>query len=115
MVITSYIVNSIKSGILDPVSNIKRNSSTITLEPPFSLDLTNADPDIAYCVEVYNITCGKIDPVFADCSVVDNEITCPCEPSFIYELLVTPRSNVDRAMNGTLLAVRGNHYYYVCA
>ena len=106
--------NCIKLGILDPVNNIKQNNSTITWEPPLSLDLTNADPDIAYCVEVYNITCEKIDPVFADCNVVDNEITCPCEPSFIYKLLVTPRSNVNQAMNGTLLAVRGNYYYYAC-
>ena len=46
--------------------NIKRNFSTISWEPPFSLDLTNTDPNIIYCVEVYNITCGETDRVFVD-------------------------------------------------
>ena len=101
-------------GILDPVSDIKRNGSIISWEPPFSLNLTNADPDIAYCVEVYNVTCGESDPVFMDCNVVDNNmVNCLiCELSYIYKVLVIPRSNVDQATNGTPLAVRGKILYY---
>ena len=94
------------------MSNINRNGSTITWDTPFSLNLTGVDPDIVYCVEVYNITCGEIDPVFVDCSVVDNIITCFCELSFIYEVQVTPRSNVNRTMNGTVLAITGNNNHY---
>ena len=97
-------------GILDPVSKITRNGSIITWEPPFSLNLTNADPDIAYCVEVFNVTCGESNPVFMNCNVADsnNMVNCLiCELSFIYEVLVIPRSNVDQATNGTPLAVRG--------
>lgn len=96
-----------KLGILAPVSNIKRNGSTITWDAPFSLDLTGVDPDIVYCVEVYNITCGEINPVLKDCNVVDNIVTCSCEPYFIYEVAINPRSNINQIMNGTVLAIKG--------
>ena len=93
------------------MSNIKRNGSTITWDAPFSLDLTGVDPDIVYCVEVYNITCGEFHPVFMNCNVVKDMITCSCEPSFIYEVLITPRSNANRSLNGTALAIKGNLKY----
>ena len=118
ILIFTNLSSVIKSGILTPVSNIKRNGSTITWDTPFSLDLTGIDPDIVYCVEVYNITCGEINPVFMDCNVLDNIVTCSCEPQFIYEVLVSPRSNVDQAMNGTVLAIKGIYRYlyfvYAC-
>ena len=103
----NYCTTIVKSGILDPVNNIQRNGSTVTWEPPFSLDLTNTDTDIVYCVEVNNITCGGRHLVFAHCNVADDTISCSCELSFIYEVLVTPRNNVDQAMNGTVSAIRG--------
>ena len=89
----NYCTTIVKSGILDPVNNIQRNGSTVTWEPPFSLDLTNTDTDIVYCVEVNNITCGGRHLVFAHCNVADDTISCSCELSFIYEVLVTPRNN----------------------
>jgi hypothetical protein len=84
------------------VTEIKRNSSTITWKAPFSLDLTGADPDIVYCVEVYNITCGVDDLVVGDCNVtephfVDNRL----QQGYIYRITITPRSNGQGARNGT--------------
>ena len=70
--------------------------------PPFSLNLTGVDPDIVYCVEVYNITCGVDDLVVSDCNVTepryeDNRL----EQGHIYHITITPRSNVRNATNGT--------------
>ena len=84
------------------VTEIKRNSSTITWEAPFSLDLTGIDPDIVYCVEVYNITCGVDNLVVGDCDVteprfVDNRL----QQGYIYRITITPRSNGQDAQNGT--------------
>ena len=89
-------------GPLSMVTEIKRNSSTITWEAPFSLDLTGVDPDIVYCVEVYNITCGVDALVVGDCNVteprfVDNRL----QQGYIYRFTITPRSNGQDAQNGT--------------
>ena len=84
------------------VTDIKRDSSTITWEAPFSLDLTGVDPDIVYCVEVFNITCGVDDLVVGDCDVteprfVDNGL----QRGYVYRITITPRSNGQDAQNGT--------------
>ena len=84
------------------VTEIKRNFSTITWVAPFSLDLTGVEPDIVYCMEVYNITCGVDDLVVGDCNVtepryVDNRL----QQGFIYHITVTPRSSGQGAQNGT--------------
>ena len=83
------------------VTEIKRNSSTITWDPPFSLNLTGVDPNIVYCVEVYNITCRVDDLVVDDCDVtqprfVDNRL----QQGYIYHITITPRSNGQDAQNG---------------
>ena len=93
------------------VTEIKRNSSTITWKAPFSLDLTGVDPDIVYCVEVYNITCGVDDLVVGDCNVteprfVDNRL----QQGYIYRIIVTPRSNGLDAQNETDNTKQGNYY-----
>ena len=84
------------------VSNIQRTSSTIIWLPPSSLDLTDVEPDIVYCVEVYNITCGVDDLVIGDCDVTephyeDNAL----QQGHIYLITITPRSNGQNAHNGT--------------
>ena len=89
-------------GPLSMVTEIKRSPSIITWEAPFSLDLTGVDPDIVYCVEVYNITCGVDDLVVGDCDVteprfVDNRL----QQGYIYRITITPRSNGQDAQNGT--------------
>ena len=94
-------------GTLDAVTSIKRNLSVITWEPPFSLDITNSDPDIVYCVEFYNITCGSRDSIFSDCNVNESSYTHSSilNPGYIYEIFVTPRSNVEGAENGMTSAI----------
>ena len=43
-------------------------------DAPFSLDLTNAEPDIVYCVEVYNITCRR-SLLISECDVMETSYT----------------------------------------
>ena len=77
-------------------------------DPPPSLDLTDIEPDIVYCVEIYNITCGCTDLLHSEC-----DLTHPVfegdglDPSYVYQISVTPRINVLRASNGTRLSKRG--------
>ena len=91
------------SGPPQNVTNLIRNASTLSWDAPFSLDLTNADPDIVYCVEVYNITCGRRDLIISDCNVTEPSYTSDdiAPDGYIYEYTVTPRSNVEGARNGT--------------
>ena len=92
-------------GHLDAVSDlcVHRNSSIITWEPPFSLDITGVDPDVVFCVEVYNITCERRDLIISDCNVTEPSYTSDdiAPNGYIYEYTVTPRSNVEGASNGT--------------
>jgi hypothetical protein len=94
--------------LLQGVRSLERNASTLYWEAPFSLDLTGIDPDIVYCVEVYNITCGKRDLMSSDCNVTEPSYTSDdIMDGYIYEYTVTPRSNVERASNGTSVTVGG--------
>ena len=87
--------------------DLTRNVSTLSWVPPFSLDLTSVDPDIVYCVEVYNITCGR-SLLISECDVVETNYTNDSLlPGYIYEYTVTPRSNVEGASNGTSLTITG--------
>ena len=108
-------------GKLATVSNLSRGSSTIFWTPPFSLDLTGIDPDIVYCVEVYNITCGRRDLVISDCNVTESFYTSDnVHDGFLYNITVIPRSNVHNARIGnstintgiTLLAIQDFVYMY---
>ena len=87
--------------------SIRRNSSVITWEPPFSLNLTNIYPDIVYCVEIFNITCDSRVLVVDDCYVTEPVYTFLLEPAFIYEIAVIPRSNVAGAENGSKATING--------
>ena len=96
------------------VTDIKRSSSTITWVAPFSLNLTGVDPDIVYCVEVYNITCGVDDLVVGDCDVteprfVDNRL----QQGYIYRITITPRSNGQHTLNGTNNTIEGILAHYI--
>ena len=85
------------------VTEVERNnSSTMTWSPPFSLDLTGVDPNIVYCVGVYNITCGVDDLVVSDCNVTEARyVDDRLQQGHIYRITITPRSNVQDAQNGT--------------
>ena len=87
-------------GPLDDVNDLKIENSVIRWEPPFSLDLTDVKIDIIYCVEICNITCGAEEVVIIDCNVTSTNYTISPD-GYLYKFTVTPRSNVERAMNGT--------------
>ena len=90
------------------MTNVQRVSSKLTWVPPPSLDLSDIDPDIVYCVEVYNITCGRRDLIISDCSVTEPSFTSGViMDGYIYEYTITPRSNVVGARNGTSLTLEG--------
>ena len=91
------------TGILNSATELHRSSSTLSWTPPPSLDLTGVDPDIVYCVEVYNITCGRRDLIISDYDVTEPSYTSDdiAPDGYIYEYIVTPRSNVEGARNGT--------------
>ena len=95
-------------GPLSQVSNIVRTLSTISWIPPFSLDLTNTEPDIIYCVEVYNITCGRGSLVVSNCSVTESRLVDESlQSGCIYNITIIPRSNVENASNGISLTKEG--------
>ena len=95
------------------MNNLERRNTTILWEAPFSLNLTNVEPDIVYCVEVYNITCGRRKLLISDCDVTETSYTSDviAPVGYIYEYIVSPKSNVEGAINGTpSQPVRGIEY-----
>ena len=91
------------------MSNLVRNGNTLSWIAPFSLNLTNVEPDIIYCVEVYNITCGR-SLLISNCNVSVMEtsfISDYLQVGYIYDYTVTPKSNVEDALNGTSQTIRG--------
>ena len=107
-------------GPLEAVSGIIRgfiSDKTFSWDPPRSLDLTNVEPDIAYCVIIHNITCGRSDLLVSDCSSVETYYMHEdIKPELVYRIEVIPRSNVERAANGTPLSISGRlsqHYCFV--
>ena len=96
------------AGRLSAVSNIVvHNSSTtisVTWTAPFSLNLTDAEPDIVYCVEVFNIT-NEERHILTDCSVLQTQFSFyyynNSNPRDQFKFIITPRSNIEGARNGT--------------
>ncbi|XP_064387485.1 uncharacterized protein LOC135335828 isoform X2 [Halichondria panicea] len=92
-------------GPLSAVSNLHVQSSstniTITWDAPFSLNLTTAEPDIQYCVDVYDSATGVL--LHSECGIIEEHYTySPSNPCSMYALLVTPKSNLDGALNGSI-------------
>ena len=82
----------------------------LTWQPLFSLNLTTAEPDIIYCVDIhvfeFSITTGELDRnhLISNCSVFDSRYTFKVEnpdPRDLFQFTITPRSNVEEARNGT--------------
>ena len=96
-------------GPLHPVSDLyflleQSSNTTITISwaPPFSLNLTTAEPDIQYCVDVYNVTGGGDDHLQSMCDITDTYCTFTAsDPDQLFNFTVTPRSNVEGSLNGT--------------
>ena len=101
--------------ILNAPSSITLNQSdviTISWSAPPTLDLTNVEPDIIYCVEVYNITCGLMELLVQNCSVTEPFYTNSLlTTGYVYRAIITPRSNVIGAVNGTSASVTGRSIY----
>ena len=110
------ICSLIDLGPLHQVINltIVPQSSSIQLfwRPPFTLNLTMAEPDIVYCVDIFNNITGELNHLFSNCSVFD---TCfkfteeASHPWDLYHFIITPRSNVAGAENGTSSEVFGSY------
>ena len=92
-------------GTLGSVDSLERQNETILWEASFSIYLI-----IVYCVDVYNITCGRAH-IISDCDVTNTSYTNEAlQSGYIYEYTVTPRSNVEGAHNGTSTNVTGIYY-----
>ena len=105
-------------GSLEAVVNLmaKFTSSSIHLswQPPFSLNLTTAEPDIVYCVDVFNIINGETERVhlISNYSVFQTYYTFAVDdpdPKDIFQFIVTPRSNIEGARNGTTKEVNATY------
>ena len=107
---TNYYHIIVQAGNLDQVSNLTREDSNITWLPPFSLNLTNIEPDIIYCVEVFNITCDKQrELVINVCHVTEPRYqNIILSPQLTYNIVITPRSNFVGSVNGSRLETIGN-------
>ena len=100
-------------GVLGAVCNLTSVSTPSAIQlswlPPFSLNLTTAEPDIVFCVDIFNITDhtnADIDHLVSDCSVIEAHYKFNIDNSNIdaedlFKFVVTPRSNVEGARNGT--------------
>ena len=102
---------TLKSHCIGPLSSVpnlyflfdQSSSTTITIswDPPFSLNLTTAEPDIQYCVDVYNVTGGD-DHLQSVCDITDTYYTFTAsDPDQLFIFTVTSRSNVEGSLNGT--------------
>ena len=99
-----YFYNNIL-GLLDEVrevdTSINCSSITLTWQPPFSLDIPNTDPDMTFCVEVYNVSEGERTPMhhLGRCSIVTPHYTIPTNNSGLmlhYQFIVTAVNVVGR-------------------
>ena len=91
---------------------IHRNYSlgvlTIEWDPLPTLDLTDADPDIVYNVELVRITCGQ-NVSISQTSVVETSATVEnLDLMQIYKAVISARNNVREARNGPSMEISGN-------
>lgn len=90
------------------VLSLASNAISVTWLPPFSLNLTTAEPDVVYCVNVFN---EIRDHQINNCSVIETEYSfVPNSEDHVdqyYEVTVTPRSNVEGARNGSSATAMG--------
>lgn len=98
--------------VLNGVHSISRNPNfnLISWDPPASANLTNTEPDIAYCLEVYNSTCGSEDLLINLCNLTEPRYVYGDDELHrrkIYNFTVIPRSNVEGASNGSATIKQG--------
>lgn len=99
------------TGRLPAVSNLRRDpsNSIITWTPPYSLNLTDVEPDITYCVDVYNITCGKEDSLIHDCTITEPKYSnlLILQRADLFKIAIVPRSSIQGSVAGVKHVVRG--------
>ena len=104
-------------GPLSSVSNLIIQRITpieiiLSWTPPFSLNITTTELDIIYCVEVFliDVLNKNKSRLMSDCNVFANEYRISAAAdvqnndqrlSHFYEITVTPRNNLQGAMNGS--------------
>ena len=91
---------------LSAVTNITYHSTSIILtwSAPFSLNITTAKPDIAYCMQIFNITEMAREHLLTDCSVYQEGYIYTQDdpnPTDEFDIVVIPRSNVEGSKNWT--------------
>ena len=98
---------------LEAVSNLTTVSTSsiiqLSWQPPFSLNLTTAEPDIVYCIDALNITNHQeaefeADNLVSNCSVFETYyqfVIVNLYTEDLFQFVVTPRSNVEGARNET--------------
>ena len=99
-------------GTLAPVDELtavpKEGFLHLTWNPPFTLNITNIEPDIYYCINVYNITPNSLYPLKTLCDLTQPEFDftvanpIPCDQ---FQFQVIP---VNDAGNGTLNSISGS-------
>ena len=106
-----YVLTPI--GQLNAVDHLKVTSSPTSTPiqlrwtQPFSLDLNDTNPDVIYCIDIYEVTDIGLQrdlhiPVVSDCSVIRPQYSfTPANSNSLFQFVVTPRSNVPGAKNGT--------------
>ena len=113
-------VSQCSSGLLDEPGNVSVSSGsrtiTISWSAPFSLDVTDVDPDIWYSVLIYNVTdetavsvpypnCINITETFC---VFTPDYPSPCHK---YNFTIIPQNGVG---NGTADNIVGYTYAGMC-
>ena len=89
----------------------------LSWEQPFSLNITNVEPDVVYIVEMYrlNTTCFDHQHLLLSEFTVFQPYLEFAVPRFPYEVIVTPRSNLEGARNGISSTYSGNNSNeYLC-
>ena len=100
--------------VLDGVHNISRipKLNLISWNPSKSANLSNVEPDIAYCLDVYNATCGSTDLLINRCDLTEPRFVYSdgdLDPNKKYTTTVIPRSNVEGASNGSATTKEGEY------
>ena len=104
--LSTYIFGTLMTGLgtIEAISNLAVVSTSsaivLTWQPPFSLNLTTAEPDIIYCIDIFNMIIidgeAEADHLINNCSVFkpfyEFTIENP-DPKDLFQFVVTPRNN----------------------
>ena len=80
------------------------------------MNLTEIEPDISFCVEVYFIDCkDEFTLIIRDANVTTNYYDAgELNPDYTYKIILTPKSNVDNALPGHSTVLKGTINPHYC-